>query len=103
MNFDELTNRWRKEAEQYEADGALVHGGRLLCRVADELEDFLRRTVNVSDAAALTGYSEAHLRELAREGRVPAVKQRDEWRFVTADLPARPRSPGSVVDELAGL
>jgi hypothetical protein len=99
----QIVERWRDEANRYQRDGALVPADTLLRRVADDLEEFLRRSVDVHEAAALTGYTEAHLRELARERRIPAFKEGDDWRFVAAELPAKPKRPRNVVDEVAEL
>jgi hypothetical protein len=97
----QLVDAWRKQADRYERDGAMVKADALLRRVADDLEEFLRRSVDVEEAAVLSGYTEAHLRELAREGRVSAFKEGDAWHFVAAKLPTKPKELSSVVDEVA--
>ncbi len=93
----------RQQADEYEKDGAMVRGEVLLRRVADELEAFQQRTLSVVEAAALTNYTPAHLRELARDGRIPAEQdEQGHWRFREGELPRKPPTSGPV-DELAEL
>ncbi len=101
--MDELIQRLRQQAEEYEADGAMVRGELVLRRVADELEAFQQLTLSVVEAAALTNYTPAHLRELARDGRIPAEQdEQGHWQFREDALPHKPLTSGPV-DELAEL
>ncbi len=101
--MDELIESLRAQADEYERDGAMVRGELVLRRVADELEAFQQRTLSVVEAAALTNYTPAHLRELARDGRIPAEQdEQGHWQFREDALPHKPPTSGPV-DELAEL
>ena len=102
--MDELIESLRAQADEYEADGAMVRGELVLRRVADQLEAFQRRTLSVVEAAALTNYTPAHLRELARDGRIPAEQDAGgHWQFREGELPRKPPTSAGPVDELARL
>ena len=106
--FSELIARWRRQAEEYGRDGALVRGDALLRRCAEELEDAGARTVDTAEAEGLSGYSAGHLRELAADGVIPAERngERGRYSFKVQDLPVKPGHRGrgmGPVDEVARL
>ncbi len=104
-----LPVRWRDEAERYEADGAMVRADLLLRRLAGELTAAWREwdaeELDISQAAAESGYSEARLRELVREGSIPDNRPPGSCGPILVRRADLPRKPGaralSPVDDLA--
>lgn len=103
--LDELSARWRQQADGYAQDAALVRGDALLLRVADELEIAWRAwreaELTLAAAAAESGYSRDRLRELIAEGRLPATGEGSDLRVRRCDLPKRPGPVTDVVESMA--
>ena len=87
-----LTSDWRSKAavfrEHAETSVALAYE-----KCADALEDALSRwedeTVNLTQAAALSGYSADHLGRLVRKGTIPNSGRPRAPRIALRDLPSR--------------
>ena len=89
-----LLERWRAEADAYARDGVPGHAA-LLRRVADELATawsaWWTAERTVGEGAAESAYSADRLRELVREGKLPARRAADGGlRLRRCDLPRRP-------------
>ena len=88
--------KWEGEAARLGHLGALVHGATL-CR--DMLADFGRlreaaeaKPLSLKEAAAWSGYSEAHLIRLVKQGRLKTLRplgSRGRLTFGRADLPKK--------------
>jgi hypothetical protein len=111
MNDAGLIAKWETRAAQYDQVGALVNGATL-CRAF--LQDlFVARTeresraLSLADAAAWSGYSQAHLARLVKDGKLKTLRptgSRGRLSFRQADLPRKPGTPqrsGAGVHELA--
>lgn len=84
-----LVAQWRSEADFYCRDG-FVEMARVLRRCASELETAsVGQTVNLTEAAKLSGYSPDHLRRIAKEGAVENLGQRHAPRFRADQLPKK--------------
>jgi hypothetical protein len=89
-----LVAQWREQAQAYECDGQ--PGAKLLRRVAAELEQtwsqWWTEPLPISRAAAESGYSQDHLRELVRNGTVHPVlfADRGPIRIRRCDCPRKP-------------
>ena len=46
------------------------------------------KLLTVEDVAAMLSLSEFTVREMARDGNIPAVKLRGKWRFLSSDIEA---------------
>ena len=103
MDVDELVERWRRQAEEYERDGAYVPAASLLRRVANELHEYQCRRVTTVEAARLSGYTPEHLAELAREGKIDGAEMNGGgWTFPVRNLPHKPTpKANAAVSELA--
>lgn len=86
-----LAARWRSDAQVFRRYGAAGRA-RMLERMAAELELSTGAdecaTVDLSTAAALSGFSRAHLRRLIREGKLTTVA--DGALVRVGDLPRKP-------------
>lgn len=107
MNPRTLSERWRAEAERYERDGAFAQAATLR-RVSDDLESAFREhdleRLTVRQAAVESGYSEDHLRQLVRDGKIPDDRpdgSQAEIHIRRCDLPRKPARALSPIDELA--
>lgn len=103
---DALMDKWCREAECYERDGASVDGGAVLRRCAAELEraaaDYGAELLGLRDAAAESGYSADHLGRLVRDGALPNAGKPNAPRIRRCDLPRRPGhgcQPGLVASD----
>lgn len=100
--MDELPQKWRDEAEQDERLDARVDAAKIKRQHADEVERAFRewRTepLTISDAADWSGYSEDHLRQMVREGRLPDVA-RDEAKQGAAILVPRHCLPRKAIHQ----
>jgi hypothetical protein len=102
-----LLQSWRSEAEMFE-DSGHTDAARTAERYAARLENALREQeleeLSVRNAAQESGYSEEHLRQLVRDGKLPDSRSPNSKGPITirrCDLPRKPRSSDSVVLELA--
>ena len=102
-----LPQRWRKEAERLRSLEA--HGqAAALEQAANDLDAAIAtlgdETLSISEAAAVSGYSEEHLRRLVRAGDLPAERNSGRGSRIhirRGDLPIKRRkdgreTPGSV-------
>jgi hypothetical protein len=102
-----LVQAWRSEADTLRRVGA-GEAAATTERRAAELEEALREQnleeLAVREAAQESGYSEEHLRQLVRDGKLPDSRSPGSKGPITirrCDLPRKPHSPDSVVRELA--
>ena len=99
-DFGALAARWRKEAERLRTLEA--HGqAAALEQAAQELDAaaaaWALEPLTISEAAAESGYSEEHLRRLAREGELPAHRNggpKSRIKVRRGDLPTKRRKDG---------
>lgn len=86
-----LAARWREDAQVFRRYGASGRA-RMLEQMAAELELSTQAdasaTVDLSTAAALSGFSRAHLRRLIREGKLTTTA--DGALIRVSDLPRKP-------------
>lgn len=112
MHPAELASRWRAEAHAYDRDGVAAHAS-LLRRVASELDAAWRayaaEELSVAQAAAESGYSSDHLRELVRSGKLSGERApgaRTRIRIRRCDLPRKPTqaaAPSAAEDLMRAL
>jgi hypothetical protein len=108
--LERLAERWREEADRYAGDGAIVPADRLLRRVASELtaawQDWQTEQLDTAQAAHESGYSEARLRELVREGAIPDNRPPGSHGPILirrCDLPRKPRVSKPKLDPVSEL
>ena len=104
-----LVARWRSEADTLQLVGA-GEAAATTERRAAELEEAIREQqleeLSVRDAAQESGYSEEHLRQMVRDGKLPDSRPPNKRGPITlrrCDLPRKAPSPGSVIHELAEI
>jgi hypothetical protein len=92
----DLTKRWRDEANQLRRRGQ-IHQAHLIESLAAELDEVLVATrsevLTLRGAAERSGYSEAHLARLVKQGKLPTLRpvgSRGRLTFEAADLPRKP-------------
>ncbi len=100
IELSTLVTRWREEAERLrtlEANGQAA----ALEQAATELEAaaaaWASEPLTISEAAAESGYSEEHLRRLARRGELPAHRNggpKSRIQVRRGDLPTKRRKDG---------
>lgn len=87
-----LVDQWRNTALSLSAYGADSHAAALN-RCAKELEEALTEaddaTVNLTQAAELSGYSADHLGKLVREGKIPNAGRENAPRIRVGDVPKK--------------
>ncbi len=91
----DLVTWWRAEADVLRRRRGALEAAATLDDCASELEATWRawrvEELSIAAGAAESGYSEDRLRELVREGRLPAVRGgAGEVRVRRCDLPRRP-------------
>lgn len=90
--MNDLVTSWRAEAEKLRRRGADGHA-TLLESVADELDARLRavehETVNLTDAARVSGYSADWLGQMIRAGEIPNAGRKHAPRIRLMDLPRK--------------
>lgn len=101
-----LAARWRADAQVFRRYGSPGRA-RMLERMADELEQCTAQEaamlVDLSAAAALSGFTRGHLRRLYRDGRLVAAAVRDtEPLFRISDLPRKPGRTAAASDRPGG-
>ncbi len=102
MTEAELIAKWEARAAEYDQVGAQVSGATL-CRTF--LEDLASvraanedRVLSLAEAAALSGYSTAHLARLVKQGKLHTLRlpeSRGRLSFRRGDLPRKPGAPHS--------
>jgi hypothetical protein len=89
-----LLDQWREEAELFERRGQLSLAAMARSFVAD-LEAFERErafeALTLKEAAAESGYSEAHLGRLVSEGKLRNAGEKGSPRIRRRDLGKKPR------------
>jgi len=103
-----LAARWREDAETLTGHGC-VSESKICLKHADQLEatlqDWESEVLTIKQASEESGYSESRLRELAREGKLPADREpgsQGPIKIRRGDLPRRPgrsRQSSSDLDE----
>jgi hypothetical protein len=111
MNEFEFTTKWTARAEEMDRFDALVNGGALCRALLEDLGSVRlsaeHRIVSLAEAAEHSGYSEAHLARLVKQGRLTTQRlpgSRGRLTFRVSDLPLKPLScdtPTAGVHELA--
>jgi hypothetical protein len=103
----QLAERLEVRARDFEQLGILVNGAALSRVIAQELRSAISaeedRPMSLAEAAAHSGYSEAHLRRLVKLGRLRTLRPpgtRGRLRFRLGDLP---RKPGKAHTQNAGV
>ena len=95
LTAEDLPVKWRSDAEVLqrhgcgsEAEICLRHAEE----VESELRDAAREELSIREAATLSGYSEEHLRRMARAGDLPATRigNRGRIQIARADVPKKP-------------
>ena len=93
--ISDLPSRWREEAEflrhRGQEDMARMvesYSGDLELEISKENSELL----TIAEAATLSGYSEEHLRRLARSGDLPTTRNGDRGRIqiTRGDVPKKP-------------
>ena len=92
-NVIRLIERWRDEAGEQQTRYRNDTAAHFLRLAAKELEDALRvsedEVLNLTEAAAESGYSAAHLGRLVRAGLIPNAGRRNVPRVRRGDLPRK--------------
>jgi hypothetical protein len=105
MTPADLVVRWREQAAQYDRDGQ--PGGRLLTRVAKELEDSLTEATNpllsLTDAADRSGYHRESLARLVRAGKLRNYGTQRKPLVRLQDLPKKAERPRLTLQRAAGI
>ncbi len=107
MTEAELIAKWEARADDYEQAGALVNGATL-CRTF--LEDLAsahaaaeNRVLSLTQAAAWSGYSPAHLARLVKQGKLLTLRLPDSHGRLTFRQGDLPRKPGAPHPSRAGV
>lgn len=109
MNPSDLPSEWRSEAEHLRKYG-VTEAAQTLEYCATELEEawriWLTEPLTVAEAATETGYSEDHLRQLVRDGKLPdgrPLGSQGQILLRRCDLPRKARweRTGTPAEELA--
>src|SRR6267154_4654446 len=97
MTREDFVVRWRTRLSEWARLGALVDGARVCEDVLQDFEAVTRAEddaeLNLSEAAAESGYSSDHLRRLHRLGKLPAYRKGRNLFFRSGDLPRKPTAP----------
>jgi excisionase family DNA binding protein len=95
-----LTYRWRSEAQHLRELGADEQAVALewaASRLEEEVARSESELLTVAEAAEASGYTEDHLRRLAREGRLPVQRnegRRSRMKIRRGDLPVKVAKDG---------
>jgi hypothetical protein len=94
VNRTDLREFWEAKAEEWSRLRAIVDGHAICQEFLTQLERLWScedaAEVSLSEASALTGYSEDHLRRLAREEKLNAHRRGSKLFFQATDLPRKP-------------
>jgi hypothetical protein len=103
MTLAQLRAKWATLASELEGLGALVPAGQFSRAFLEDLERLAttpaEELLTLREASAYSGYSEAHLARLVREGRLPTLRDpgaRGRHTFRKVDLPQKPCAPHTV-------
>lgn len=100
MPADPLTKtaaRWRREAETlrgYGADKLAEAAERHAQELEDAWEAYRREELTVDQAAAESGYSPTHIRDLVRRGKIPDLRDEGSQGRIRVRREHLPRKPG---------
>ena len=107
----DFIQRWEKKATEFDRYGASVSGATLVRALLAELAAVRKavddRVLSLAEAAAWSGYSEAHLARMVKQGKLRTLRpvgSRGRLTFQVADLPRKARihhTLGAGVHELA--
>jgi len=90
----ELIAKWRANAEALRAVEAQVSGSALCEQFIADLNgievESPDESLTLAQAAAVSGYSPAHLRRLASRGVISASRRGRAWRIARSSLPVKP-------------
>ena len=99
-NLKPLAERWREEAQRLrtlEAHGQAAALEQAAKELDAEITKSESRLLTIREAAAESGYSEEHLRRLAREGDLPVERNggsNSKIKVRRSDLPTKRRRDG---------
>lgn len=95
VTIEALGLEWIAEADAYTLKGVATEAANTLRRCANELRLRFRyeqeHTVNLQEAAAISGYTADHIGKLVRDGKVENLGRLNSPRVRVADLPRKPR------------
>ena len=90
----QLVDRWMARRDELKRLHATVDGAILCDEVLADLEELLgdrdEKTVTLTEAAELSGYSRDHLARLVRTGRISNAGRKHRPLLQVRDLPIRP-------------
>jgi hypothetical protein len=93
MSHAEVLARWRRRREEWARFGVQVDGATLCDEVLADLSAALNEpaeaSLNLTEAAARSGYSRAHLGRLLRDRKLPNAGRPHAPRIRLADLPRK--------------
>ncbi|MCZ6888601.1 MAG: hypothetical protein O7H39_08905, partial [Gammaproteobacteria bacterium] len=96
MTREEFVARWDRRRVAFQQFSALVDGAKLCAEVLADFRAVTNAqgdwTLSLTEAAARSGYSAAHLGRLLRRGTIPNAGRPGAPRIRVADLPTRPRA-----------
>ena len=100
MTEEEFIAKWEARAREYEQVGAQMSGATLSRTFVEDLACLRAATENrvlsLTEAAASSGYSAAHLARLVKQGKLRTLRppeSRGRLSFRQGDLPRKPGSP----------
>jgi hypothetical protein len=91
-SITDRAHQWRSDAEVFRRYGQEALAALLEKLAADLEADCLsaEQRVSFADAPHLSGYSQAHLRRLIRQGKLPNLGTKKKPEFLLTDLPRKP-------------
>jgi hypothetical protein len=105
-----LIAKWTDELQRHKAVPAFLSGEHVVMQVLRDLENMrhsrAEQILSLAEAAAESGYSQAHLGRLVRAGTIPDRRPeggRGRLWFFRSDLPRKPASPPPAATDIAGL
>ncbi len=108
MSPGEFSAKWSGEGRLMKQRGALVNGAALIEEVLDDFIEVTRTSaqeqLNLTDAAAESGYSPDHLGRLVKRGLIRNSGRPNAPRILRSDLPRKPGGlpPASRTHHLMG-
>jgi hypothetical protein len=93
MRPDDFRVKWASEARAMQQRGALVQGAVLLDEVLHDfyavMRDYWEEPLNLTQAAAESGYSADYLGRLVKNGTIPNIGRPNAPRIQRANLPRK--------------
>ena len=100
MTREEFRGKWSTRRAEWEKLGVIVSGAKMCEEFIADFENVLtshdEAVLNTNQAAAMTGYSRAHLLHLYKQGRLRGHKNSKHVFFRAGDLPRKPHSGRAV-------